>query len=152
MAFYHSLTRIFADKVEDNDLFIVGKCNDSLMEIVKDYGPDYPIITLNRPKIILYKMEDLRVVDSEDAIIMSFQSILNIYSTSSYKNRVYLNDVYCYGTQVYVVIDSITQMEQEMAVTEQVQQTNDYSSLPHFKSDQSTDHVSQIKIQMNIIY
>lgn len=78
------------------------------MELVQAYGPDSPIIKISEPKLVVSKMRDLKVLNSKDSIILSPQSILELYSPKTLQmGEMSLRDIYCFADDsVYVVIDS----------------------------------------------
>ncbi|XP_046913187.1 serine/threonine-protein kinase Nek8 isoform X1 [Dermatophagoides farinae] len=97
---------------ENGDDFIIANCNESVMDIIKTYGPDYPIIKISKPKIIVRTASDLVHIDCHRHLILFAQSIINVYKTkTSPEHSIQLNDIYCHKDFIYVLIDSIQKQD-----------------------------------------
>lgn len=82
------------------------------MDIIKTYGPDYPIIKISKPKIIVRTASDLVHIDCHRHLILFAQSIINVYKTkTSPEHSIQLNDIYCHKDFIYVLIDSIQKQD-----------------------------------------
>lgn len=122
--------------------FIIGKCNQSLMELVQAYGPDYPIIKISEPKLIVSKIEELKMIHTNRSIILSAQSIIELYSPRTLQtDEMQFSEVYCFEDDtVFIVIESImfnTPSEANHLITKNNDQ---FANLP-LVSTNTTKHV-----------
>lgn len=78
------------------------------MEIIQTFGPDYPIIKVTEPKIVISKMKDLLVLSLPHSVILSIQSILNLYSTKTLQiGAITFNNIFSFDNDsICVVIDA----------------------------------------------
>ena len=110
------------------------------MDLVQAYGPDYPIIKISEPKLVVSKMKDLDMLNSKDSIILSAQSILELYSPRTLQTgEMNLSEIYCFEDSVFLVIDSL--LNTSPPSIQMIMQNKDkFSSLP-VRSDTTTKHV-----------
>lgn len=95
---------------------VVGSSNYSLMDIVREIGPDYPVIQVRDPKITIETMSDLEAVSICPALgmvaeqISKPQTIVSLYSCQMNKKHsqfVQLSQIYCFpDDSVWIVFDS----------------------------------------------
>lgn len=133
---------------------VIGNARGSLMDVVQEFGPDYPIIKTIEPKIVVQHIKDLHVLDSQDAVILNIQSILNLYSSKTFQvGDISLNSVYCFAkdNEVFVAIDLTTNAWLDRAKTQQssnvflpTETSNkpDDRLISQISSDVTTKHVS----------
>ena len=124
---------------------LIGNCNESLIDIVRNYGPDYPIAKITQPKIVASKIKDLEMLDSIHPVILNAQSILDLYATRALQTgEVILSDFYCFPRdEIYVVLDvlvEITPSKQQESET-----ANNQQPLLHLKSETTVSkHVRKL--------
>lgn len=114
------------------------------MELVEAYGPDYPIIKISEPKLVVSKMKDLHMLNSADSIIPNAQNILELYSPKTFQSgEMHLSDIYCFdGDQVFVVIDSLA-VNSPPNIHLVLQKKEQFTNNLAVRSDTTTKHASQ---------
>lgn len=91
------------------------------MDVLKIYGPDYSIIKISKPKIIVRTINDLLRIDCNHHIVLFAQSILNVYQTKTLpEHSIRLNDIYCHNDVLYVLIDSIQTQDTPPMVSDEL--------------------------------
>ena len=78
------------------------------MNIIQTFGPDYPIVKISAPKIVINNVKDLCMLNTSHSIILTIQCILNLYSTKTLQSgEIFFNDIFCFNNdEVFVVIDA----------------------------------------------
>nr|XP_027206232.1 serine/threonine-protein kinase Nek8-like [Dermatophagoides pteronyssinus] len=105
----------------NNNNFIIANSNQSVMDVLKIYGPDYSIIKISKPKIIVRTINDLLRIDCNHHIVLFAQSILNVYQTKTLpEHSIRLNDIYCHNDVLYVLIDSIQTQDTPPMVSDEL--------------------------------
>lgn len=88
------------------------------MDMVQDAGPDYPILLVNDPKVIIQRSRHLSLLSlSPDLIrrdyILKSQPILALYSSHAnlrFGDDIEISDIYCFTDQrVFIIIDTTIQ-------------------------------------------
>lgn len=104
--------------------FIIGKCNQSLMKLVTEHGPDCPIVKVTEPRLVVNKLSGLAEVlkdhhhslmsDEEhgNRIILTPQPVLELFCARTLQTgELTFADVYSFdgddGDSIFVVIESV---------------------------------------------
>ncbi|KAI1280678.1 Serine/threonine-protein kinase Nek8 [Halotydeus destructor] len=97
------------------DYIKVGTSDMTLMDIVEKIGPDFPVIQLKDPKVIIDDVKQLHLLPSSENgvrcdIILKPQLIVALYCSQvhlQYGETISLSDLYCFDDDhVYVVFDT----------------------------------------------
>lgn len=94
----------------------IGFSNSSLMDIVKDIGPDYPVIQVKDPKVSIETMADLEMLSlNDDSItitdyISKPRAIVSLYSGQKSKKNsqfIFISHIYCFSDDsIWIIFDS----------------------------------------------
>ena len=93
----------------------IGNTNSSLMDIVQEIGPDYPVIQVRDPKITVETMADLEALKLGSELVVTDniskpQAIISLYSCQMSKKHsqfIQLSQIYCFPDEsVWIVFDS----------------------------------------------
>lgn len=96
-------------------MVLLGKCNSSLMNTIETYGPDYPIIQVQDPKVVIKSINQLSIIRSQDKfiqkdVILEPQAIVSLYASSIHLHQgeiIGLANVFCFNDDtIYIIIDT----------------------------------------------
>ncbi|RWS23438.1 serine/threonine-protein kinase Nek8-like protein [Leptotrombidium deliense] len=100
---------------ENSDVIVVGNSNWPLMQIVENVGPDYPVLQIRDPRVIVNSAKDLKLLNSPKKfykrdIILTPQPIISLYSSQVhllFGETVQLKSVYCSSDdRIFIIVDT----------------------------------------------
>ncbi|XP_015792494.1 serine/threonine-protein kinase Nek8 [Tetranychus urticae] len=100
---------------EISEVIKIGETNAPLMNIVEKIGPDYPILLVRDPKVVIEQSKHLTLISSNrNSIrrdyILKPQPILTLYASHVYLRfgeAVSLSSIHCFpDDRVYIIIDT----------------------------------------------
>jgi hypothetical protein len=137
------------------------------MNAVESLGPDYPIVQIRDPKIIIDNLSDLSLLSSINrSVILKPQAIISLYASPvnlGDGDIVSLVNVYCFPDDtIYIVIDTTIPLSSEIEDKTQSIPTlrlstvseEDFSlrmATSHQSSSASSKNVRHLNIKLSII-